>query len=55
MVSPMAEAAMTWEDAVRWCMSEPSMKELARAAYFDDPVVAAQRYHETRSSTRFAT
>lgn len=23
------------------------MKELARAAYFDDPVVAAQRYHES--------
>ncbi|MER9849989.1 class I SAM-dependent methyltransferase [Mesorhizobium sp. M0106] len=38
---------MTWEDAVRWCMSEPSMKELARAAYFDDPVVAARRYHES--------
>ncbi|MER9072681.1 class I SAM-dependent methyltransferase [Mesorhizobium sp. M0904] len=38
---------MTWEDAVRWCMSEPSMKDLARAAYFDDPVAAAQRYHES--------
>ncbi|TIX40469.1 MAG: SAM-dependent methyltransferase, partial [Mesorhizobium sp.] len=43
----MPEAAMSWEDAVRWCMSEPSMKELARAAYFDDPVVAAQRYHQS--------
>ncbi|MER8408365.1 class I SAM-dependent methyltransferase [Mesorhizobium sp. M1307] len=38
---------MTWEDAVRWCMNEPSMKDLARAAYFDDPVVAARRYYES--------
>ncbi|MER8689017.1 class I SAM-dependent methyltransferase [Mesorhizobium sp. M1136] len=43
----MPETVMTWEDAVRWCMSEPSMKELARAAYFDDPVLAARRYHES--------
>jgi 2-polyprenyl-3-methyl-5-hydroxy-6-metoxy-1,4-benzoquinol methylase len=35
---------MTWEDAVRWCMAEPSMSALARAAYFDEPVAAALRY-----------
>jgi SAM-dependent methyltransferase len=35
---------MTWEEAVRWCMGEPSMAALARAAYFDAPVQAALRY-----------
>src|SRR4051794_38882806 len=35
---------LSWEDAVRWCMEEPSMHELARTAYFDDPVKAAERY-----------
>lgn len=42
---------MTWEQAVRWCMAEPSMSDLARDAYFDDPAVAARRYH---SSAEFA-
>jgi SAM-dependent methyltransferase len=36
---------MKWEDAVRWCMNEPSMKQLAADAYFDDPAAAAQRFH----------
>jgi len=41
----MIEYTMSWEEAVRWCMSEPSMSDLARDAYFDDPVLAAHRYH----------
>lgn len=35
----------SWEDAVRWLMAEPGMEELAKAAYFGEPLVAARRYH----------
>lgn len=47
----MSEYPMTWEEAVRWCMAEPSMAQLARDAYFDEPVKAARRYH---ASAEFA-
>lgn len=43
--------SMSWEDAVRWCMAEPSMASLARDAYFGDPVEAADRY---RNSAEFS-
>jgi 2-polyprenyl-3-methyl-5-hydroxy-6-metoxy-1,4-benzoquinol methylase len=35
---------LTWEETVRRCMSDPDMADLAKAAYFDDPVMAAHRY-----------
>lgn len=38
---------MTWEEAVRWCLSRPDMAALARDAYFGDPVAAAQRYRDS--------
>jgi SAM-dependent methyltransferase len=47
----MPKSTMTWEAAVRWCMVTPGMTELAKAAYFDDPVVAGKRYH---ASAEFA-
>lgn len=34
----------TWEDAVRWCLDTPAMANLARDAYFGDPVEVAARY-----------
>jgi len=42
---------MSWEDAVRWCLNRPEMADLARDAYFGDPVDAARRY---RDSAEFA-
>lgn len=41
----MTPHEMTWEDAVRWCMTEPDMADLARDAYFGDPLEVARRYH----------
>jgi SAM-dependent methyltransferase len=38
---------MNWEAAVRWLMAQPDQAELARAAYFDQPLLAAQRYHQS--------
>lgn len=35
---------MTWEDAVRLCMTDPAMADLARAAYFLPPEEAGPRY-----------
>jgi SAM-dependent methyltransferase len=37
----------SWEEAVRWLINEPGMSELAKAAYFDEPFAAAQRYHQS--------
>jgi SAM-dependent methyltransferase len=42
----------SWEEAVRWLMNEPGMQELAKAAYFDEPLTAARRYH---ASAEFKT
>lgn len=42
---------MNWEDAVRWCLETPAMADLARDAYFGDPVEAATRY---RASPEYA-
>jgi SAM-dependent methyltransferase len=41
----------SWEDAVRWCLNTPAMADLARDAYFGDPVEAALRY---RASPEYA-
>ncbi|MGV3554644.1 MAG: class I SAM-dependent methyltransferase [Croceibacterium sp.] len=38
---------MTWEEAVKWCLDQPERAELARDAYFGDPVEAAERYHRS--------
>jgi SAM-dependent methyltransferase len=35
----------SWEEAVRWLMAEPGMEELAKTAYFGEPLEAARRYH----------
>jgi SAM-dependent methyltransferase len=37
-------SAMTWEDAVRWLLAQPDKADLARAAYFGEPLVVAQQY-----------
>jgi SAM-dependent methyltransferase len=37
----------TWEEAVRWCIETPEMADLARNAYFGDPVEAAERYYQS--------
>lgn len=37
----------TWEEAVRWCLETPGMVDLARDAYFGDPVEAAERYYQS--------
>lgn len=37
----------TWEETVRWCIETPEMAELARDAYFGDPVEAGERYHQS--------
>jgi SAM-dependent methyltransferase len=42
----------SWEEAVRWLMAEPGMEDLAKAAYFGEPLVAARRYH---ASAEFKT
>jgi SAM-dependent methyltransferase len=42
---------VTWEDAVRWFMAQPEHADLAKAAYFGDPLQAARRYH---ASAEFA-
>jgi SAM-dependent methyltransferase len=47
----MTDYPMTWEQAVRWCMSEPVMADLVRDTYFGDPVQTARRYH---ASAEFA-
>lgn len=40
------DGAMSWEDAVRSLASDPTRAELARACFFDDPLLeAARRYH----------
>lgn len=36
---------MTWEGAVRWCLEQPDLADLARFSYFGDPVEVARRYH----------
>lgn len=41
-------ASHSWEDAVRWLLSQPNMREFARACYFDRPAVrAAERFHSS--------
>lgn len=40
----MAEPKMTWEDAVRLCMTDPALADLARAAYFLPPEQAGPLY-----------
>lgn len=47
----MTEASLTRKSAVRWCLAQPDMADLARDAYFGDPVQAARRYH---ASAEFA-
>jgi 2-polyprenyl-3-methyl-5-hydroxy-6-metoxy-1,4-benzoquinol methylase len=47
----MTRYTLSWEQAVRHCMDDPAMAELARGAYFGDPVASAQRY---RDSAEFA-
>jgi SAM-dependent methyltransferase len=42
---------VTWEDAVRWFMAQPEHADLAKAAYFGDPLQAAKRY---QASAEFA-
>lgn len=42
---------MTWEEAVLWLRAQPDQAELARACFYDDPVLAAaERY---RASTEW--
>jgi ubiquinone/menaquinone biosynthesis C-methylase UbiE len=39
---------LTWEEAVRWLLSQPDKQELVRACYFDDPLIdAAERYYQS--------
>ena len=38
----------TWEDAVRYCVGEPSFKALARDSYFGGSVHEAERYHASQ-------
>lgn len=38
---------MTWEDAVRWCLRQPDLQQLAKDAYFGDPLETAKRYHSS--------
>ena len=40
----VSESMNKWEDAVRWCLETPHMADLARDAYFGDPIEAAARY-----------
>jgi SAM-dependent methyltransferase len=37
---------MTWEDAVLWLRAQPELQELARACYYDDPLLEAARRYE---------
>ena len=38
-------SARSWEEAVRWLMTQPDKRDLAEAAYFDQsPLRAAKRY-----------
>ena len=42
----MADAVMTWEQAVAWLRNQPGEAELVRACFFDDPLLAAaRRFH----------
>jgi acetyltransferase-like isoleucine patch superfamily enzyme/SAM-dependent methyltransferase len=44
--SPGVSAFDSWESAVEWLCSQPEHRELARACYFDDPLLdAAKRFH----------
>lgn len=39
---------LTWEQAVSWARAEPSMQDLVRVCYYDDPIEqAAQRFYES--------
>jgi SAM-dependent methyltransferase len=39
---------VTWEEAVLWFRAQPDQRELVRACFYDDPLLAAaQRYHAT--------
>jgi ubiquinone/menaquinone biosynthesis C-methylase UbiE len=39
---------MSWEQAVQWLRDQPDQEELARACYFDDPLVeAAERFWQS--------
>lgn len=44
----MRDQKLTWEEAVRWCLEQPDMKELAEAAYFGDAVRAAKAYSQSK-------
>lgn len=41
----MSDKLLTWEDSVQWLKSQTEHRELAKACYFDDPLIeAAQRF-----------
>lgn len=42
---------MNWEQAVDWCLSRPELADLARDAYFGDPLEAAKRYQNSAEFT----
>jgi SAM-dependent methyltransferase len=44
----MNDKHSTWEQAVVWLRSQPNHQDLARACYFDDPLIeSAKRYHNS--------
>lgn len=46
----------TWEQAVEWARSEPSMRDLVRVCYYDDPIAsAAQRFYESEEWPAYRT
>lgn len=47
----MTQNLMTWEEAVKWFIAQPENAAIAKAAYFDDPIAGAKRYH---ASAEFA-
>ena len=42
----------SWEDAVRWLRAQPDRAELVRAAYYDDPLLAATQRYEASDEWR---
>lgn len=43
---------LTWEQAVEWARQEPTMQELVRVCYYDDPIAeAAQRFYDSEEWT----
>ena len=38
---------MAWEQAVKWFIAQPENVEISKAAYFDDPIEGAKRFHKS--------